>query len=129
MGGSGGRAGGGGRKAPPLFPDEGASDDQGDAESLAQRLQSSASWGGGRFPLTGGPAGGILSRAAANGEVTNYAEYDGSGNILKRVDLSGRSHAGIDTPHTLDYVHDTNPLGQVFPRGLPVRPANPSEVP
>lgn len=90
---------------------------------------SPITWEKGKLPLTNGPSNGFLVKRSPSDEITNYTKYDGSGNVNKRVDLTGRSHAGIPTPHTVDYVLDTNPAGQTFPRGLPVRPATTDEVP
>ena len=83
----------------------------------------------GKFPLTGGPANGTLNRGDVNGNVTNYAEYDVDGNILRRVDLTGRSHAGIPTPHVQPYVHDVAPDGTIYPRQVGVCAAGPSDIP
>lgn len=96
---------------------------------LAHELASATTWGKGKLPLRGGPPGGTLVKRGPAGEVTNYTKYDTAGNVTKRVDLTGRSHGGIPTPHTVDYVLDQNPAGELFPRGLPVRPATPEEVP
>lgn len=97
--------------------------------SLAGRLGSETIWTSGKLPFRNGPANGLLSKRGPSGEISNYSEYGSSGYITKRVDLTGRSHAGIPTPHTVDYVHDVNPAGAIFPRGLPVRAATPDEIP
>ena len=97
--------------------------------NLAGELDSAIIWEKGKLPLTNGPSNGFLVKRSPSGAMTNYTKYDGSGNVTKRVDLTGHSHAGIPTPHTVDYVLDTNPAGQTFPRGLPVRPATTDEVP
>lgn len=96
---------------------------------LARRLRSAQKWPGSRLPLRGGPRKGFLIKRSPKGEITNYGLYDDAGSIVKRVDLTGRPHAGIPTPHTVEYVHDVAPNGQVYPRELPVRPALPEEIP
>jgi hypothetical protein len=57
--------------------------------------------------------------------------YDSSGNARKRVDLVGRPHNGVPTPHVVDYVVDTTPNGQQFPKQDKgsVRAATPDELP
>lgn len=97
--------------------------------SIASRLSTGTEWASGKLPLREGPADGLLIKRGPSGEITNYSEYDSSGYITKRVDLTGRSHAGIATPYTVDYVNDVSPSGQIFPRGLAVRPATPGEIP
>ncbi|RBY80899.1 type IV secretion protein Rhs [Geodermatophilus sp. TF02-6] len=92
-------------------------------------LSAAAMYPGRRLPLQQGPAGAILVKRAPDGSITNYAVYDSSGLIIKRVDLTGRPHAGIPTPHTVEYHHDVNPLGKVFPRQGDVRAATPDEIP
>ncbi|SOD72773.1 putative RNase toxin 24 of polymorphic toxin system [Jatrophihabitans sp. GAS493] len=97
--------------------------------SLAERLDAAARWPKQRLPFSDGPPNGLLVKRSPSGEVANYAEYDANGYITKRVDLSGRSHNGVPTPHTVDFVHDKNPTGGTYPRGLSVRPATQSEIP
>jgi hypothetical protein len=92
--------------------------------------------GGGRsgnnLPLYGGPSDGVLYRQnPQTGQVNGYAVYDSQGNIVKRVDITGRAHGGVPTPHVLEYDQNINPeTGQVFvnPQKT-VRPATPQEIP
>ncbi|TDR28912.1 polymorphic toxin type 24 domain-containing protein [Hydromonas duriensis] len=52
--------------------------------------------------------------------VTSYAAYDSNGMIVKRVDMTGASHAGVPTPHVIEYGRNVLPNGQVrvqTPRG------------
>jgi uncharacterized protein YukE len=87
--------------------------------------------GGNNFPLYGGPAGGLLYREnPQTGQVNGYAVYDSQGNIVKRVDLTGRPHGGVPTPHVVEYDQNTNPQGQIFVKPQKtVRPATPQEIP
>ncbi|MGH3156879.1 MAG: polymorphic toxin type 24 domain-containing protein [Streptosporangiaceae bacterium] len=55
---------------------------------------------GNRLPDQGGLPGGVLyKRNPETGDITNYTQYDQDGNAVKRVDLTGRSHGGVPTPH------------------------------
>jgi filamentous hemagglutinin len=67
----------------------------------------------GHFMLEGGPANGTLYRADNRGNITSYAVYDDKGMILKRVDVTGDSHAGIPTPHAIDYGRNKLPDGSI----------------
>jgi hypothetical protein len=87
---------------------------------------------GNKLPDQGGPPNGILyKRNPDTGAITNYIQYDQDGNAIKRVDLTGRPHGGVPTPHVVEYDQNINPqTGEVFirPRRY-VRPALPEEVP
>ncbi|WP_413816589.1 polymorphic toxin type 24 domain-containing protein [Pseudomonas aeruginosa] len=63
--------------------------------------------------LDGGPANGVLYRSDNKGNVTSYAVYDSTGMIIKRVDVSGASHANIPTPHVIEYGRNILPDGSV----------------
>jgi hypothetical protein len=83
----------------------------------------------GRFPRTSAGAR-ILARVGVDGLTTNYQVYDEGGFPAKRVDLVGRPHGGVQTPHVVEFERHTNPTtGETFvrPRRL-VRPASPEEV-
>lgn len=84
----------------------------------------------GNFPRTAGP-GEILYRADGAGNVTNYQVYDSAGNPVKRVDLVGRSHGGVATPHVQEFETHVNPkTGESFVKqGKTARPALPDELP
>lgn len=90
--------------------------------------------GGGKFPLGGavdggGPANGILFRTQ-NGVISNYAVYDANGIILRRVDLMGRAHDGVPTPHVQEYSRDVAPDGRVYPKQNTFAvPAGPGDIP
>ena len=83
----------------------------------------------GRFPRNAGPDD-ILVRRGADGGVTHYQTYGADGLPLKRVDVTGRAHGGVDTPHVVAFERHVNPAtGDVFVRpGSTVRPATPEEL-
>ncbi|MDF9617968.1 polymorphic toxin type 24 domain-containing protein [Pseudomonas entomophila] len=58
---------------------------------------------------------------------------DEHGRILKRVDVTGAAHAGVPTPHVLEYGRNTLPNGVVRVNSpsskLPPRPATAEEIP
>lgn len=99
---------------------------------LAEKLKNADVHPKGNLPSQGGPPNGILTKVDSKGNVTNYIEYDENGNAIKRVDLTGATHNGVPTPHTVQYRVDTNPrTGQtsVRPNNRDVRPATPDEIP
>lgn len=62
---------------------------------------------------------------------THYQEYGPDGLPVKRVDLTGCAHGGVDTPHVVEFQRNVNPeTGETFVRpNRHVRPANPDEFP
>ncbi|MDQ1068849.1 putative T7SS-secreted protein [Streptomyces canus] len=87
---------------------------------------------GNNLPVENGPKDGTLYKTdPQTGKVTNYTTYDSEGRAVKRVDLEGRPHGGVDTPHVVEYVRNTNPkTGEVFVRpSNDVRAAFPWEIP
>ena len=83
----------------------------------------------GNFPNSASPNE-VLYRAGPDGSVTYYQVYDDLGRPVMRVDLVGRAHGGIPTPHVQEYVLNTNPAtGQTFVNKGPVRAALPKEIP
>lgn len=67
----------------------------------------------GNFNLSKGPPNGTLFRATQKGEITSYVVYDSKGLAVKKVDVSGKAHRGVDTPHVTDYGRATSPDGTV----------------
>lgn len=92
-----------------------------------QLLEEHGTQVSGKFPQSG-PEGGILFRKN-NGQITHYQTYDGAGRPLLRVDVTGRTHAGIPTPHSVDYTTHFGPNGHVSVTPGPVRPATYLEIP
>ena len=68
----------------------------------------------GRYPLTGQKPNVTLYHSD-NGVVTNYATYDKNGMITKRVDMTGKAHGDMETPHVLDYGRNYAPNGNAYP--------------
>lgn len=83
----------------------------------------------GRFPRSAGSRE-VLKRCDGQGWVTNYQVYGPDGLPIKRVDVVGRPHGGVDTPHVVDYQRHVDPsTGRVFVRPAPtVRPASREEL-
>ncbi|WP_234341288.1 polymorphic toxin type 24 domain-containing protein [Streptomyces sp. NRRL S-1813] len=82
--------------------------------------------------MEGGPENGTLYKTnPETGKVSNYTTYDSEGRPLKRVNLEGDSHGGVETPHVVEYTHNANPkTGEVFVRpSRSVRAAFPWEIP
>ncbi|MFF5291820.1 polymorphic toxin type 24 domain-containing protein [Paractinoplanes globisporus] len=117
LGRSGHGGGGGGGKKPT---------------KAAEQIKNGQQYAGRKLPQQGGPPNGTLyKRDPQTGDVTNYTVYDADGNAVKRVDLTGRPHGGVPTPHVVEYDTNVNPnTGQVFVRQQRyVRPATPDEIP
>lgn len=74
---------------------------------LAQGKQVS-----GKFPSCGAASQEIRYRKNGN-SFTSYIVYDSNGRAIKRVDLTGRPHAGINPPHVIEYIHNPCPDGTV----------------
>ncbi|WP_411121342.1 putative T7SS-secreted protein [Streptomyces sp. x-19] len=97
-----------------------------------QQYKGTGGRAGNNLPVEGGPKNGTLYKTnPETGKVTNYTTYDSEGRPLKRVDLEGDSHGGVETPHVVEYTHNTNPkTGEVFVRpSRSVRAAFPWEIP
>ncbi|MGW5114766.1 putative T7SS-secreted protein [Streptomyces noursei] len=97
-----------------------------------QQYKGTGGRAGNNLPVEGGPKNGTLYKTnPETGKVTNYTTYDSAGRPLKRVDLEGDSHGGVETPHVVEYTHNTNPkTGEVFVRpSRSVRAAFPWEIP
>jgi filamentous hemagglutinin len=85
------------------------------------------------FILEGGPVNGVLYRADNQGNINSYATYDSVGMVLKRVDVTGKPHLSVPTPHVIEYGRNTLPDGTVRVQSpstkLAPRPIRPDEVP
>ncbi|MEU9111940.1 polymorphic toxin type 24 domain-containing protein [Streptomyces sp. NPDC048483] len=66
-----------------------------------------------------------------SGKVSNYTTYDSEGRPLKRVNLEGDSHGGVETAHVVEYMHNPHPkTGEIFVRpSRKARAAFPWEIP
>ncbi|GAB4181944.1 MAG: hypothetical protein Fur006_17360 [Coleofasciculaceae cyanobacterium] len=83
----------------------------------------------GFFPVDGASPREVRYRLDGS-KVTSYLVYDDNGRAIKRVDLTGKAHAGIPTPHVVEYKHNQNPTGDIFVKAeRVVRPATPEEIP
>ena len=83
----------------------------------------------GPFPLDGATARNLLYRIDGK-NITSYIVYDDSGRAIKRVDLTGKAHAKVPTPHAVEYKHNQNPAGDIFVEAeKTVRPARLDEIP
>jgi hypothetical protein len=97
-----------------------------------QQYKGTGGRAGNNLPVENGPKDGTLYKTdPQTGKITNYTTYDSAGRAVKRVDLEGRPHGGVDTPHVVEYERNTNPkTGQVFVRpSNEVRAAFPWEIP
>ncbi|NUQ97740.1 MAG: hypothetical protein HOY79_14690 [Streptomyces sp.] len=97
-----------------------------------QEFKGTGGRAGNNLPVENGPKDGTLYKTdPQTGKVTNYTTYDSEGRALKRVDLEGASHGGVETPHVVEYSRNTNPkTGEVFVRpSRSVRAAFPWEIP
>lgn len=82
----------------------------------------------GRFDLMGASPREVRYRLDGS-NVTSYIVYDDDGQAIKRVDLTGKAHAGILTPHVVEYKHNRSPTGRIFvQQEKTVRPATPEEI-
>ena len=95
--------------------------------TFADVLSRGQPWKG-RFPRTAQPDA-ILYRMDNQGRITSYQVYNRLGLPMKRVDLLGKPHGGVPTPHVTVFRYDKSPMG-LIPRPLrKVRPAFPWEIP
>lgn len=84
----------------------------------------------GRFPTKAGPNEVLYRLDPKTGRFTYYEVYDDNGLPLYRVDLVGRAHGTLETPHVQEYTRNVDPkTGKVFVGKGEVRPATPDEVP
>ncbi|HEY5983054.1 MAG TPA: RHS repeat-associated core domain-containing protein [Anaerolineales bacterium] len=70
----------------------------------------------GKFPATSSSS--YLYRTDRSGVITAFAAYDDAGDVIYRVDLIGKPHGGVPTPHIQYSVWDVNPTtGRRYMRG------------
>lgn len=95
----------------------------------ASNLIANGSQVRGYFPLDGASAREVRYRMDGS-NITSYIVYDDNGRAIKRVDVTGKAHAGVPTPHVVEYKHNQNPAGYIFvqPEKI-VRPATANEIP
>jgi Bacterial toxin 24 len=67
----------------------------------------------GYFPLDGASFRQVRYRMDGS-NITSYIVYDDNGRAIKRVDVAGKAHAGIPTPHVVKYKHNQNTAGYIF---------------
>lgn len=95
----------------------------------ASNLIASGTQVRGYFPLDGVSARAVLYRMDGS-NITSYIVYDDDGRAIKRVDVTGKAHAGVPTPHVVEYRHNKNPAGNIFVQAeKTVRPATADEIP
>ena len=95
----------------------------------ASNLIASGTQVSGNFRLDGASAREILYRMDGS-NITSYIVYDDDGRAIKRVDVTGKAHAGIATPHVVEYRHNKSPAGKIYPYPeKTARPATPDEIP
>jgi RHS repeat-associated protein len=83
----------------------------------------------GKFPPTA-QANEILYRSDQKGAVTHYQVYDADGLPIMRVDITGKAHGGVPTPHVVEFQRNVAPDGTIYVRpNRLVRPANTDELP
>ncbi|MFB2938018.1 polymorphic toxin type 24 domain-containing protein [Aerosakkonemataceae cyanobacterium BLCC-F154] len=94
----------------------------------ASILIANATQVSGKFLLDGANPREVRYRMDGN-NITSYIVYDDNGRAIKRVDLTGKAHAGISTPHVVEYKHNKNPIGDIFIQAEKlVRPATATEI-
>ena len=85
----------------------------------------------GNLPAQGGPPNGVMYKQnPQTGELARYTVYDENGNAIKRVDLIGKPHGGVPTPHVAYYRDEVGPDGRLYTKSTGrVRDALPEEIP
>jgi hypothetical protein len=95
----------------------------------ASTLIASGTRVSGHFPLDGASPKEVRYRMNGS-SITSYIVYDDNGRAIKRVDVTGSAHAGVPTPHVVEYKHNKNPAGNIFVQAeKTVRPASTDEIP
>lgn len=95
----------------------------------ASVLIANATQVSGKFSLNGANPREVRYRMDRD-SITSYIVYDDNGRAIKRVDLTGKAHASILTPHVVEYKHNKNPTGDIFVQAENVvRGATSEEIP
>ncbi|UGT63168.1 polymorphic toxin type 24 domain-containing protein [Nocardia asteroides] len=98
--------------------------------TLREKLNDSPYITKGNITIDNGPPSGYIVKRDPSGNIINYVEFDENGRGIKRVDLTGRPHGAVPTPHVVEMVHDQAPNGRIYVReSKEVRPARPDEIP
>ncbi|MFC8530321.1 polymorphic toxin type 24 domain-containing protein [Nocardia sp. NPDC057227] len=102
----------------------------GSGATLREKLDNSPYITKGNITIDNGPPNGYIVKRDPSGNIVNYVEFDENGRGIKRVDLTGRPHGNVPTPHVVEMVHDQAPNGRIYVReSKEVRPARPDEIP
>jgi len=97
----------------------------------ADELLKSATQVRGKFPNTAKPREILVRRNPQTGRTTHYQVFAKDGMPEKRIDVAGRAHGGVPTPHVLEFERHTDPkTGRVFAKPKrTVRRAHSDEIP
>jgi len=97
--------------------------------TLASRVISEGRQIRGHFPPTAS-ANEMLYRADTSGRITHYQVYGADGLPVMRVDVTGRPHGGVATPHVTEFQRHRAPDGTIYVRpSRTARPARADEIP
>jgi hypothetical protein len=72
----------------------------------------------------------MLYRADTSGRITHYQVDGADGLPVMRVDVTGRPHGGVATPHVTEFQRHRAPDGTIYVRpSRTARPARADEIP
>lgn len=100
------------------------------AGTTKEILEEAKQFTGKHLPTSANPGEVLVKLDPRTHKVTHYAVYDSKGLIEKRVDLIGKAHGGVPTPHVIDYETHINPrTGETYRNRIKAaRPARPDEI-